>query len=81
MKRRTISRDVVDVGILCPHCDHWTHSFYETTEVKRARAALNTVKAQVGVTPDKLKAAQAVFEATFKTEQQRVRGQVSSSGS
>lgn len=73
MKRRSLSRDVVDIGILCPHCDHWTHSFYETTEVKRARAALNAVKAIVGVAPEEVKNAQVAFEIVFKAEQQRVK--------
>lgn len=72
-KQRKLNRDVVDVGILCPHCDHWTHSFYETTEVKRLRAQLNAVKAKAGVTPTEVKTAQAFFEAGFKLEQERVK--------
>lgn len=72
-KQRKLSRDVVDIGILCPHCDHWTHSFYETTEVKRLRAQLATVKGKAGVKPEEVKAAQAYFEAGFKLEQERVK--------
>ena len=72
-KQRKLSHDVTDVGILCPHCDHWTHSFYETTEVKRLRAQLNAVKSKAGVMPEEIKAAQAFFEAGFRIEQERVK--------
>lgn len=72
-KQRKLSHGVMDVGILCPHCDHWTHSFYETAEVKRLRAQLDTWKNKPGVRPDEVKAAQAFFEAGFKIEQERVK--------
>lgn len=72
-KQRKLRHGVVDVGILCPHCDHWTHSFYETSQVKRLRAQLNAVKAKAGVTPDEIRAAQAFFEAGFRIEQERVK--------
>ena len=72
-KQRKLAHGVTDVGILCPHCDHWTHSFYETTEIKRLRAQLNAVKGKAGATPEEVKTAQAFFEAGFKLEQERVK--------
>lgn len=76
MRLQPLSRDVVDVGILCPHCYHWTHSFYETRAIKVARAQLNTVKGKPGVTPEEVQTAQAFFESAFKLEQERVKAEL-----
>lgn len=67
---------VTEVGIECPACQHWTHSFYETAEIKRARAELETVK---GGTLEAITASKEKFAVIYKGEQERVAGLVANS--
>lgn len=40
LQERPITEGVSEVGLLCPACQHWTHSYYETASIAEQRAAL-----------------------------------------
>lgn len=59
------------VGIDCPHCHHWTHSFYETPDVVRARADLKQVQDEMGPS-EAADEAKRQYEKIYEGEQVRV---------
>jgi hypothetical protein len=40
LHERPLSEGLSDVGLLCPACQHFTHSYYETPAIAEQRAAL-----------------------------------------
>lgn len=40
LHERPLSEGLSDVGLLCPACQHFTHSYYETPTIAERRGAL-----------------------------------------
>lgn len=66
IKQKKLDRNLADVGIECPHCKHWTHSFYETPAIKRAREAIQAAP------EGEREAAKKAFSKVYAAEQKRV---------
>lgn len=82
LQERPITGEVSAVGLLCPGCDYWTHSYYETPEITGQRAALvqsleTYQKTPAGKKRDQrwveYQTAKSAFARMFEREQQRLR--------
>ena len=58
----------IDVGIVCPFCQHFTHSHYDTPAIAEAREAL------AKATPEQRDEAKAEFRRVYDAEQARMKG-------
>jgi DNA-directed RNA polymerase subunit RPC12/RpoP len=65
MRTKSLARDIVELGIDCPHCGHWIHSIFETPQIKEAQAMLSTVP------PNEREAAKTRLKALIAQEQKR----------
>jgi hypothetical protein len=88
LQERPIRDGVGAVGLLCPACNHWTHSYYETPEIASRRATLLATLELYQKTPAGQKrnkrwveyqTAKSAFARLFEQEQQRLQAEIQQS--
>ena len=80
VNRRTMAEGVEAVGLLCPTCDAWTHSFFETPEIVEKRAILKATEERFkqATKPrrdqrwQEFQTGKAVFKRLFEDTQKRL---------
>jgi hypothetical protein len=81
VKERVIQLDreqVKEVGLECPECGAWVHSFYQTARTRNTQAALNNAialyqKQRTPRTLGRVRGAEKRHKMVFDTEQARLR--------
>jgi len=63
---RNYPEGIKDIGVACPQCDNWTHSYFDSPDLATARARLKEVSRFMY--PETKRS----FEIFFKLEQQRI---------
>lgn len=85
LQRRPLkgNKTVTDVGIACPHCEHFTHSYFDTPKIRRRRKRLKKArkifarKQASGINDEKYPRMKAEFEGIFAAEQEKTGGGLS----
>lgn len=72
---RKLKRGFLDIGLSCPHCGLWVHSYYSSPELEKAARILGNFKAHAGRSKeDRRRYEQKLIEVQRK--QERVEEQV-----
>jgi len=69
LQKRSAGRKVVEVGLLCKHCGHWKHSYFESSQMRRAQEKLKRLGERARLAKGTLRHA-ALWNA-FKEAQDR----------
>ena len=79
--RRTMTEGIEAVGLFCPSCQHWTHAFFETTEIIEKRKALKAVEERFKQAPkdkrdqrwQEFQTSKEAFKRLFEDTQKRLK--------
>jgi hypothetical protein len=83
LERRPLAsnRQVVDVGLACPHCRHFVHSYFDTPKIRRGRKSLKKAeklfqRQRTADAWEKFQRAKTTFQELFNAEQRSLRMEV-----